>query len=97
MMTIYVCELCGMLLSPGEAHPRRACKPSDWKYRGPILTHEERVAEIVRLAHADDAEVGDGAHFDREGWSTFTLEDWKVDPDAVQEAWSIYENEVWGR
>jgi hypothetical protein len=48
----------------------------------------EHVKAIVKEALAEDKR--EGGRFDREGWSNFTLEDWRRDPDAVDEAWMIY-------
>ena len=52
------------------------------------------VDEMVAEALAEDKR--EGSRFDREGWSNYFLEDWKCDPNAVELAWLIYEDKVYG-
>lgn len=59
------------------------------------MEREEFVSELVREAYAEDAR--EGSHFDRDGWRNFFPEDWKRDPEAVEAAWRIYENEVYSK
>jgi hypothetical protein len=47
------------------------------------------VKAMVDEALAEDKR--EGSRFDREGWSNFFLVDWEKDPDAVEEAWLIYD------
>lgn len=54
----------------------------------------EKVHELVLEAHEEDARSG--SHFDRDGWGNYFIEEWKINPENVTEAWAIYENEVWG-
>ncbi len=49
----------------------------------------EYIRSLVHEAHEEDAR--EGGHFDREGWANFFPEDLKRDPEAVAEAWAIYE------
>lgn len=55
------------------------------------LDHDEAVSEILAAAFAeDDAE---GSHFDKIGFFQFCPEE---APAAIEEAWKIYEREIWG-
>lgn len=49
----------------------------------------KHIRAILEEALAEDAR--EGSRFEREGFANFFLEDWRRDPDAVEQAWLLYD------
>jgi hypothetical protein len=50
---------------------------------------EAHVRDILQEAQAEDAR--EHGRFDREGFANYFLADWRRDPDAVEQAWILYD------
>jgi hypothetical protein len=55
------------------------------------VEYEAKVAELVQEALAEDKR--EGGRFDEDGWSNYFHEDWKICPDAVRDAWFVYDEQ----
>jgi hypothetical protein len=49
----------------------------------------KHIQAILQEALAEDAR--EGSRFDREGFANYFMEDWRHDPDAVEQAWLLYD------
>lgn len=59
------------------------------------MSAKNKVAELVKEAREEDAR--EGSKFDAAGFANFFPEENKTDPEAVEQAWRVYENEVYGQ
>ncbi len=53
-----------------------------------LADHEAHIESLVIEALKEDKRTG--GTFDLDGWGNFFLEDWKKDPEAVEDAWTLY-------
>jgi hypothetical protein len=55
-----------------------------------MVTTDTSTFALELLAEALAEDKREGGRFDRDGWGNYFLEDWKHDPEAVEEAWRLY-------
>ncbi len=58
----------------------------------PTTTFDDMILIRGMVAEAHDEDRRSGSRFDRDGWGNYFLETWKINPEAVRLAWTLYDS-----